>query len=236
MTRRSFESARCSRSKRLDLRRKVRLDGQRRRGCLERPLVGFGERVAAVLGMSQLVLTSVHDSAAAAASAAEPDRLADAAPHRDAETEPDCRERQARARSAQRDQHDVEANEAVLKLGDHRRRRVPGGALPDPALYGGDEIDDPGSYRDAERQDRGGGRMLGERRRGRGECDRQPGVQEVTDSDRRELRQSRRCRRNFSRARSPARRAASDEPSCQAAPAPWLRARERRASRAAVRS
>ena len=76
----------------------------------------------------------------------------------------------------QRDQHDVEPHEPVLELRDHRRRRVAGGALPDPALHGGDEVDDPGADRDAERQDRGGGRMLGERRRRRRERDVNPAL------------------------------------------------------------
>ena len=54
--------------------------------------------------------------------------------------------------------------EAVLELGDHRRRRVAGGALPDAALDRRDEVEDPGADRDAERQDRGRRRMLGDRR------------------------------------------------------------------------
>ena len=51
--------------------------------------------------------------------------------------------------SASRDQHHVEPHEPVLELGDHRRRRVAGDPLPDPALHGGDEVDDPGADRDA---------------------------------------------------------------------------------------
>ena len=76
----------------------------------------------------------------------------------------------------------------MLKLGDHRRRRVAGGPLPEAALHRGDEVEDPGADRDAERQDRRGRRMLGQRR-GRGrERDRQAGVQQVAERDSSKLR------------------------------------------------
>ena len=83
--------------------------------------------------------------------------------------------------SVERDEHDVEPHEAVLELGDHRGRRVAGGALPEAAVHGGDEVEDPRADGDAERQDRGGRRMLGERRGRGGERDRQPGVQQVAE-------------------------------------------------------
>ena len=68
------------------------------------------------------------------ATAASADRLvargaATATPSRD----PDRGERQAQRRSsASAISDDVEPDQAVLELGDHRRRRVAGGALPEP--------------------------------------------------------------------------------------------------------
>ena len=153
----------------------------------QRALVGFGERVDAVLGRDpSSCRRSVHDRRPPRPRAPRaPTDSRSAARDRDAEPHPD-RRRDARPRSdqRQRDEHDVEPDEAVLELGDHRRRRVAGGALPEAALDGGDEVDDPGADGDAQRQDRRGGRMLGQRRGRRGERDGQPGVQQVTEQRR----------------------------------------------------
>ena len=97
-------------------------------------LVGFGERVAAVL---RRVPARVHERArddAAAASAASPTDSRKRRRTADAKTHPDSRERQAREGQHERDQHDVEPHQSVLELRHHRRRRVAGGALPDAAL------------------------------------------------------------------------------------------------------
>ncbi len=215
--------------------RKVRLDGQWRADAFERPLVGFGERVAAILGRVPARIDQRERQRRRRRERREPNRLTQAAGDCNAKTGPDSPESKTAQDQGRCDQHDVEPHESVLELGHHRRRRVAGGALPDPTLYGGDEVDDPGSYRDAERQDRGGGRMLGQRRCGRCECDGQPGVQEVTEQDSHELRQI-----DASTVTSPENdrqqgRARGDEPSCQRAPALLLRSARRRAGAAEVR-
>ena len=58
-------------------------------------------------------------------------------------------------------------------------RRVAGEPLPDAAVHRGDEAEDPGPDGEAEGQDGGGGRMLGQRGHRRGERDREPGVEQV---------------------------------------------------------
>ena len=72
----------------------------------------------------------------------------------------------------------------MLELGDHRGGCVAGGALPEAALNGAEEVQDPRADGDGEGEDGGGGRVFGERR-GRGaEGDGQQRVQDVTGKQR----------------------------------------------------
>ena len=119
---------------------------------------------------------------------AERDRLVHAAPHRDAQPQPDRREREAGDHEGRGDEHDIEPHEAVLELGHHRRRRVAGGTLPQTALHRGDEVDDPRADGDAQRQDRRRRRMFGDRGRRRRDRDGEAGIQQMAEHDRRQLR------------------------------------------------
>ena len=145
------------------LRREVRLDAQRRadrRERLLRPLPETSSSGSRTCPSS--AATNVHATIAAAAAApsatdsraparpATPSRIHTAA---SAEAGGD-RGRSAISTTSSR-------IEPVLKLRDHRRRRVAGDALPHAALHRGDEIEDPRADRDAEREDRRRRRMLG---------------------------------------------------------------------------
>ena len=156
----------------------------------ERLLVGFGKRVHAVLGQIPARRRDAgRDDDQRRPQRGERDRFLRraGAPARRAAARSAANARPGR-HQRERDQHHVEPDQAVLKLRDHRRRRVTGGALPDAALHGGDEVEDPGADRHAERQDRRGRRMLGHRRRRGRERDRQAGVQQVAERDRRQFR------------------------------------------------
>ena len=168
ITRRSFDSARCSRSKRRGSSG-ARCASTRNgaRIVCEHFLVVFGEGVGAASDVSQLTGANAQvktTAVASAASAIDSDRRRRDG---DAETRPDRRRAPGRTRSAP-------AQSARRRVGsspcwnsaDHRRRRVARRAFPDAALHGRNEIEDPRADGHAERQDRGGRGMFRDDRRG----------------------------------------------------------------------
>ncbi len=114
-------------------------------------------------------------------------------PQAAAEPDAELRSRSRRARdpattSAAAARTMLKSDEAVLELGDHRGRRVLGGALPDAAMDGGDEIQDPGA--DGDRQRRRSRQSRGDRSidaAARRERHGQPGIEHVTGDDREQL-------------------------------------------------
>ena len=131
------------------LGRQVRLDVQRPVDLFQRRFVRFGERVGPAFGgvpAGGRERARDHRGRAHRKQAGGVERPP---PDRDAQPDPDRRQRQSRQHQRGRDEDDIEANQAVLEFGDHRRRRVRGRALPDAAVNGGDEVDDPGADRHA---------------------------------------------------------------------------------------
>ncbi len=133
----------------------VRFDVERRANLFECGFVRFRKRVGAAFGRVPARGDKRARDHRGGCQRGQAGRVVGAAPDGDAEPHPDGRERQPCQQKCRGDQHDVEPNQAVLKLRHHRGWRVAGRALPHATANSGNKVDDPCPDGDAEREDGG---------------------------------------------------------------------------------